>query len=79
MKSPAYLVAAGLSIRGALAQVVVPPGFTPGVPWQIIIQNAIDPTRPLQPNVTVWDLDLYHIARNPGIVTYLRVSALLAT
>ncbi|KAK3305650.1 glycoside hydrolase superfamily, partial [Chaetomium strumarium] len=76
MKYPAYyLCAAGLSIYGALAQVDVPPNFTPGVPWQIIIQNTLDVTKPLQPNnVTVWDLDLYHIARNPDIVGYLRTN-----
>ncbi|KAK4233737.1 glycoside hydrolase superfamily [Achaetomium macrosporum] len=75
MKHSAYLRTAGFFICGALAQVDVPPNFTVGVPWQIIIQNTLDVTRPLQPtNVTVWDLDLYHIARNPNTVEYLRTN-----
>lgn len=74
MKRTASLFAAGLSIQQALAQVNVPPAFEVGVKWQIIIQNTIDIKTPLQPSdAVVWDLDLYHVARNPGIVEYLRV------
>ncbi|KAK5655872.1 hypothetical protein OQA88_5411 [Cercophora sp. LCS_1] len=58
----------------ATAQVVdVPPGFTPGVKWQIDIQHALDTSAPLVPtDAPVWDLDLYFISRNPGTIDYLR-------
>lgn len=74
MKGAALLLAAGLLSQRASAQVNVPPNFEVGVKWQIIIQNTIDIKAPLQPtDAVVWDLDLYHVARNPGIVDYLRV------
>jgi hypothetical protein len=58
------------------AQVNVPPGFEPGVKWQIDIQHALDTSAPLVPaDAPVWDLDLYFISRNPDTVTYLRVSS----
>ena len=58
------------------AQVRVPPEFKPGsnLKWQIEIQNTIDTSKPLVPSVTVWDIDLYHAARNPDVIPYLRVS-----
>lgn len=62
----------------ALTQVKVnpPAGFDVGVKWQIEIQNTVDITKPLNPtDALVWDVDLYHVARNPGIIDYLRVSA----
>jgi len=63
---------AGLGV----AQVKVPPEFKPGsnLKWQIEIQNTIDTSKPLVPSVTVWDIDLYHAARNPDVIPYLRVS-----
>lgn len=68
------LLAAGLSIRSSFAQVNVPPGFEPNVKWQIVIQNTIDINASVEPaDALVWDLDLYHLARNPGIVDHLRV------
>lgn len=77
MKRIASLLTAGLSVGGALAKVNVPPNFEIGAKWQIIIQNTIDISAPLQPtDAVVWDLDLYHIARTPKIVNYLRVSPL---
>jgi len=59
-----------------MAQVKVPPEFKPGsnLKWQIEIQNTIDTSKPLVPSVTVWDIDLYHAARNPDVIPYLRVS-----
>ncbi|KAL2129873.1 hypothetical protein VTI74DRAFT_7184 [Chaetomium olivicolor] len=74
MKSIApVLCVIGLSIHGALAQGQVPPNFKVGVKWQIDIQNTIDTKAALQPaDAVVWDLDLYHVARNPEIVDYLR-------
>ncbi|KAH6847541.1 glycoside hydrolase superfamily [Chaetomium sp. MPI-CAGE-AT-0009] len=75
MKRTTSLLAAGLSIPGSLAQVDVPPNFVPGVKWQIIIQNTINTTAPIQPtDAVVWDLDLYHVARTPKIVEYLRTN-----
>jgi hypothetical protein len=57
-----------------LAQVNVPPRFEVGVKGQIVIQNTIDPNGALQPtDALVWDLDLHHVSRNPGIIDYLRV------
>lgn len=56
-------------------QVDVPPGFEPGVKWQIDIQHSLDTSAPLVPtDAPVWDLDLYFISRNPDTVNYLRVS-----
>lgn len=78
MKSIASLLIAGLSLHSALAQMDVPPNFQVGVKWQIIIQNTINTSAPLQPaDALVWDLDLYHIARTPGVVNHLRVRATL--
>jgi hypothetical protein len=59
-----------------MGQVRVPPEFKPGfnLKWQIEIQHAVDTSKPLAPSVTVWDIDLYHAARNPDIIPYLRVS-----
>ncbi|AEO68168.1 cdf006f0-f919-4db2-bd3c-104b2af2c52d [Thermothielavioides terrestris] len=68
-----FAFAAGIAIGDALAQVRVPTNFQVGVKWQIEIQNTLDITKPLEPSdAVVWDLDLYHVARNPGIVDYLR-------
>ncbi len=76
MKLTTSLLAASGSIHGVLAQVKVPPKFQIGVKWQIIIQNTIDIHAAIQPiDAVVWDLDLYHVARTPGIVDYLRVRA----
>ncbi|KAH6623208.1 glycoside hydrolase superfamily [Chaetomium tenue] len=73
MKRATSLLTAGLSISGSLAQVDVPSNFVPGVKWQIIIQNTLDVEAALQPtDAVVWDLDLYHVARTPEIVTHLR-------
>ncbi|KAK3292868.1 glycoside hydrolase superfamily [Chaetomium fimeti] len=73
MKRATSLLAASLSIPGSLAQVDVPPNFVPGVKWQIVIQNTIDPNATLQPtDAVVWDLDLYHVVRTPEVVTTLR-------
>ena len=71
----ALLCAALSSAHGVLAQQVkVPANFQVGAKWQIEIQSTLDDTKPLQPtDAVVWDLDLYHLARNPGVVTYLRV------
>lgn len=75
MKRTASLVTAGLSIHGALAQVNVPPSFEVGVKWQIVIQNTLNPTAPLQPaDAVVWDLDLYHVARTPELASHIRVT-----
>ncbi|KAL2163339.1 hypothetical protein VTH06DRAFT_5396 [Thermothelomyces fergusii] len=75
MKHAAFLLATASAIRGGLAQVRVPPGFAPGVKWQIVIQNTIDVTAPLEPaDAVVWDVDLYHVARTPEIVDYLRAA-----
>lgn len=74
MKRATSLLTAGLSISGSLAQVDVPSNFVPGVKWQIIIQNTLDPVAAVNPSdAVVWDLDLYHIARTPEIVSHLRV------
>jgi hypothetical protein len=74
MKRATSLLTAGLSISGTFAQVKVPSNFEPEVKWQIVIQNTIDFTAPVQPaDAVVWDLDLYHIARTPEIVGHLRV------
>ncbi|GAB1318128.1 hypothetical protein MFIFM68171_08338 [Madurella fahalii] len=73
MKSLASLIIAGLSMHGALAQVTVPPNFRVGTKWQIIIQHTINISAPLEPtDAVVWDLDLYHIARTPQVVSHLR-------
>jgi len=74
MKFNLSLITLGLSVWGTLAQRQVPPEFKIGVKWQIEIQNTIDVKAPLQPtDAVVWDLDLYHIARTPDVVTHLRV------
>ncbi|KAK4154239.1 glycoside hydrolase superfamily [Chaetomidium leptoderma] len=73
MKVASSLIAASLSISGTVAQVKVPPNFVVGAKWQIVIQNTIDISAPIAPtDAVVWDLDLYHVARTPGIVNYLR-------
>ncbi|GAB1311345.1 Endo alpha-1,4 polygalactosaminidase [Madurella fahalii] len=62
-------------MKPLVAQVNVPPGFEPNVKWQIVIQNTIDINAPVEPSdALVWDLDLYHLARNPGIVDHLRAN-----
>ncbi len=81
INTASLLCAAALSAQGVLAQQVkVPSNFQVGVKWQIEIQNTLDDTKPLQPtDAVVWDLDLYHLARNPGVVTYLRVRPILSS
>jgi len=77
MKPTAQLLAAALSAQGALAQVNPPPNFRPeqDLKFQITIASTLDTTVPLQPaDADVWDLDLYHVARHPEIVDFLRVS-----
>lgn len=74
MKRAAQVLTAGLSAQAGLAQVSVPDNFTPGVKWQIIIQNTLDISKPVEPtDAVVWDLDLYHVARTPEIVDHLKV------
>ncbi|AEO59827.1 glycoside hydrolase family 114 protein [Thermothelomyces thermophilus ATCC 42464] len=73
MKRAVFLLAAASAIRGSLAQVRVPPNFEVGVKWQIVIQSTIDVNPPLEPaDAVVWDLDLYHVARTPEVVSHLR-------
>ncbi len=62
-------------IAGVLGyRVDVPPDFTPGVKWQIEIQATLDIKAPLVPtDALVWDLDLYHLARHPEIIGFIRV------
>ncbi len=70
----AALLATALSLQRALAKLNVPPNFQIGVKWQIVIQNTINIEAAIQPtDAVVWDLDLYHVARTPGIVDYLHV------
>lgn len=77
MRPAALLLATTSTIQAGLAQVRAPPDFKPGVKWQIVIQSTIDINAPLEPtDAVVWDLDLYHVARTPGIVNYLRVRPL---
>ncbi|KAH6615785.1 glycoside hydrolase superfamily [Chaetomium sp. MPI-SDFR-AT-0129] len=73
MKRAAQVLTAGLSAQAGLAQVSVPDNFKPGVKWQIIIQNTLDISKPVNPtDAVVWDLDLYHVARTPEIVDHLK-------
>lgn len=69
----ASLTALWLS-QQALAQIRVPPEFKVGAKWQIEISTSLDHTKPLTPSVPIWDVDLYHLARTPEIIPYLRVS-----
>jgi hypothetical protein len=56
-------------------RVDVPPGFAPGVKWQIEIQATLDIKTPLVPTDALeWDLDLYHLARHPEIIGFIRVN-----
>ena len=78
MKHAAPFLAAALSLQGTLAKVNVPPNFQIGVKWQIVIQSTINIEAAIQPtDAVVWDLDLYHVARTPGIVDYLHVRLVL--
>lgn len=54
--------------------VSVPPGFTPGVKWQIEIQKPLDTAAaPIPTDARVWDIDLYHAQRHPNMIQYLHV------
>ena len=51
-----------------------PPGFVPGVKWQIEINEPIDNRTGVQLNgAKVLDLDLYHAYKAPGFIDSLRV------
>jgi len=60
------------------SMVKVPAEFKAGasLKWQIEIQNTLNTSAALVPSVPVWDLDLFHVARTPETITYLRVRAL---
>ncbi|KAK5653202.1 hypothetical protein OQA88_9100 [Cercophora sp. LCS_1] len=65
-------VATTLLLRPSNA-ITPPPSFTPGVKWQIEIQNTISTKAPLKPtDALVWDIDLYHAVRNPSVIPYIR-------
>ncbi|KAK3317028.1 glycoside hydrolase family 114 protein [Apodospora peruviana] len=58
---------------GVVAQVTKPANFVPEVKWQIDILNTLDTTKTLTPtDALVWDLDLFHLARHPEIIDFLR-------
>ena len=70
----ASLIACALGLpQQVLAQIRVPPEFKVGTKWQIEISTTLDHTKPLTPTVPIWDIDLYHAARTPDIIPYLRV------
>ncbi|KAK3389935.1 glycoside hydrolase superfamily [Podospora didyma] len=57
-----------------------PPGFVPGVKWQIEIQNPLSAKSALAPtDALVWDIDLYHVERNPAIIQHIRSAVKDAT
>lgn len=73
MKTTRFITSTLFLISSTFAQVNVPPEFDPNATFQITIQHTLDITAPLQPaDATVWDVDLYHVARNPGVIEYLR-------
>ena len=63
------------SVNNRRSATAVPPGFAPGVKWQIEINEPIDNRNGVQLNgAKVLDLDLFHASKSPGFIDSLRVS-----
>jgi hypothetical protein len=67
-RASTYIFLAAL-VGSAVADFVFDnPEWKAGVKWQIEILEPVDITQALVPkNATVWDMDLFHLVKNPGI------------